>query len=388
MKLDKNKKYGLSLAGGGFKGSYQAGVIQALHDEGYEFSAIVGTSVGALNGVLVAQGDFDKMKAMWHSEESKYVFGLDSQSDKQGENNDTERAIKLNLNDINIFEIGKKIFDFAQSKGIDSQILMDMIKRDSDEKSLREKDAKFGLVAINLTDKKVEEIMLDEMPEGQLADYLLATAFLPVFKKRKLHGKYYLDGGYINNTPTNMLVERGYKDIIEIRLSNKDKVKRFNANVTTLLPTEDLGQSIIYNQDKIANNYKLGYFEGLRFAKNAHGYKYLIEGEKTESFFVSKFLELEANIIFEYDIDMEKYESIEKAIISELVYDLAKKLDLKKSFSYEKLYISIIEYAANYLEIERFKPYKFDEFEKLILDNYDKEKCQDRMVHLAINLIS
>ncbi len=379
MNLDINKEYALCLSGGGYKGSYQAGAIKALHDEGYKFNAVVGTSVGALNGVVVAQNEFDKLKPMWDNEDSQHVFATD--------NKDIEKAIKLNLKEINIFELGKGIFDLAQQKGLDIEPLMEIIKESIDEDKLRKENAKFGLATINLSDKKTEEVMLEDMPQGQLADYLMATSYLPIFKKVKLHGKYYLDGGYYNNTPTNMLVERGYNDIIEIRLNNKEKIKRYNANVISLIPSEDLGSSIVYDKKVIDYNYQLGYYDGLRLAKNAHGYKYIIVGDKTEKFFINKFIDLEAHILFEYEVDMDKHESVEKAILDNFVYDLAKKLGIRKTFSYEKLYISLLEYTANYFNIERFKVYTFEEFENLILKEYNKNKPKDQLVNLTMNLV-
>ena len=58
---------GLVLAGGGAKGAYQVGCWQALRECGVsDFASIAGTSVGALNAVLVAQGDCDKAQAVWH----------------------------------------------------------------------------------------------------------------------------------------------------------------------------------------------------------------------------------------------------------------------------------------------------------------------------------
>ena len=54
-----NKKIGLVLSGGGAKGAYQIGVWQALLDLGIAplITGVSGTSVGAINGVLFAQGD-------------------------------------------------------------------------------------------------------------------------------------------------------------------------------------------------------------------------------------------------------------------------------------------------------------------------------------------
>lgn len=58
-------KTALVLSGGGAKGAYEAGCIRALQEMGYEFDLVCGTSIGALNGLLVAQKDFDSMYRMW-----------------------------------------------------------------------------------------------------------------------------------------------------------------------------------------------------------------------------------------------------------------------------------------------------------------------------------
>lgn len=47
-------KYGLVLSGGGSKGAYESGCMKALQELGYHFDIVTGTSIGALNGLLVA----------------------------------------------------------------------------------------------------------------------------------------------------------------------------------------------------------------------------------------------------------------------------------------------------------------------------------------------
>ena len=60
------KKRALVLSGGGTKGIYQAGAIEALKDLGlYDFDMIIGTSVGALNAMFLVQDEFDKMLDMY-----------------------------------------------------------------------------------------------------------------------------------------------------------------------------------------------------------------------------------------------------------------------------------------------------------------------------------
>jgi predicted acylesterase/phospholipase RssA len=59
-------RIGLVLGGGGAKGGYQIGCWKALRECGVaNFDAIAGTSVGALNAVLVAQDEFDKAESIW-----------------------------------------------------------------------------------------------------------------------------------------------------------------------------------------------------------------------------------------------------------------------------------------------------------------------------------
>ena len=44
----------LVMQGGGAPGAYQAGAYQALHEAGVEPDWIIGTSIGAINGAIIA----------------------------------------------------------------------------------------------------------------------------------------------------------------------------------------------------------------------------------------------------------------------------------------------------------------------------------------------
>ena len=44
----------LVLQGGGALGAYQVGVYQALHEAGIEPAWVIGTSIGAINGAIIA----------------------------------------------------------------------------------------------------------------------------------------------------------------------------------------------------------------------------------------------------------------------------------------------------------------------------------------------
>ena len=54
------EKNALVLSGGGSRGGYEIGVWQALRELGVPIHIITRTSVGALNGAMVVQDDFDR----------------------------------------------------------------------------------------------------------------------------------------------------------------------------------------------------------------------------------------------------------------------------------------------------------------------------------------
>lgn len=56
----------LVLSGGGSRGAYQAGCWSALHDTGWRPDLVVGTSVGAINGAMIAaRTPAHEMKGWW-----------------------------------------------------------------------------------------------------------------------------------------------------------------------------------------------------------------------------------------------------------------------------------------------------------------------------------
>ena len=70
-------KKGLVLEGGGTKGAYQIGAYEALRDLGIKITGIAGTSIGALNGAFIAQGDFESMKDIWVNYDYKSFMNID-----------------------------------------------------------------------------------------------------------------------------------------------------------------------------------------------------------------------------------------------------------------------------------------------------------------------
>lgn len=69
----------LVLQGGGALGAYQVGVYEALHDAGIEPEWVIGTSIGAINGALIAgnkpENRMQRLLSFWEQVEQKPFAG-------------------------------------------------------------------------------------------------------------------------------------------------------------------------------------------------------------------------------------------------------------------------------------------------------------------------
>jgi predicted acylesterase/phospholipase RssA len=73
----RHKRIGLVLSGGGAKGAYQVGCWKALRKYGVtNFAAVAGTSVGALNAVLIAANKCDLAESEWRGLDWREVIAL------------------------------------------------------------------------------------------------------------------------------------------------------------------------------------------------------------------------------------------------------------------------------------------------------------------------
>ena len=80
------EKIGLVLEGGGSKGAYQVGVLKALLENGYRFDAVTGTSIGALNGAILAQDGLDRLEDFWREVKISSIFDVSEEIAEKLEN--------------------------------------------------------------------------------------------------------------------------------------------------------------------------------------------------------------------------------------------------------------------------------------------------------------
>ncbi|HZX28582.1 MAG TPA: patatin-like phospholipase family protein [Telluria sp.] len=194
----------LVLQGGGALGAYQVGVYQALHEAGIEPDWVIGTSIGAINGAIIAgnrpEKRLERLQQFWHHMEhhSRAWFGHD------------RKVIALAT-------VGQGIPAFFKPnpmswRGLNARIDIDRAGYYTTE-PLRHTLAElvdFGYVNEQHTRLTVGAVnartgdmrYFDSRDEALFAEHVMASGALPpAFPAVRIDGEPYWDGGIYSNTP-------------------------------------------------------------------------------------------------------------------------------------------------------------------------------------------
>jgi NTE family protein len=260
------RKVGLVLSGGGVRGSYQMGAYLALYKNGIRFNAVVGTSIGSFNAAMIAANQAKKLLKFWENIDMTKFLEIDPVLTTKGIDKET------------VVAFAKTLKEKLNNNGFNIKPLKDELGNLLNEKKLRRSNIDFGLVTLNTETKKPLKVFLKDMPKGTVIDHILASCYLPVFKKEKLiDDNYYLDGGFIDNCPVEMLESLGYKNIYVINLKAIGITRKTNTKVIEIKPSRNLGSILATNQELIRNNIKLGYYDTLKVLNKLDGLDYNIK---------------------------------------------------------------------------------------------------------------
>ena len=286
LKFDTSKTYAIALEGGGAKGAYEAGVWKALDEAGVKYNAVAGTSVGALNGAMMAAGELDTAICLWENVKFSQVFDADDAQMK--------KIYDKDLEGLDVKGLLRDVVEIVKDGGLDIEPLRKMMETYINEEKIRNSDVDFFFVTYSLTDMEEVELSAKKLEEGKVIDMLLASAYVPVFRRKKLDGKDYVDGSVKNIVPIDSLLKRGYRDIIMIRIYGMGFEKKIqipeDANVITIAPREKLGGILQFDAESTKRDMTLGYFDGMRMLYGLAGEKYYIDRQWSEmqAYFVLK----------------------------------------------------------------------------------------------------
>lgn len=371
LKLDTSKVYAIALEGGGAKGAYQVGAWRALEEAGIRYNAVAGTSVGALNGAMMAMRDLPNAEKLWKDIRFSQVMNVDDETMRRIMNRDFENfgQVKTAL---------RTIVDIVRSGGVDVEPLRRLLAEWVDEEKLRATGVEFFLPTYSLTDREALEVVARDLPEGELAGMLLASAYFLAFKQEQIGGKYYTDGGVVDSIPISPLVKRGYKDIIVIRLNSLGIQKWVklpeDATLTTIAPIQDLGNMMNFSSEQSAANMVLGYYDAQKVLYGLSGTAYYIDRTYTEKQAYESLLQL----LNAQGLSL-------RQVNEEVLPKLAEKLRCRGD--YYDLYLAVMERLAQSCSLVPFKIRTDEEFhaEVMALRNDDIPDKPDKILDLFLS---
>lgn len=263
------------LGGGGSKGSYQIGVWQALRELELDYGVVTGTSVGALNGALMAQGEFEAAwELWWNMDNSRVLEGVPSAE---------------NTLDSRIAVYRAFVREMMTGGGLDISPLEGTIRSILDEEKLRGSGVEYGIVTVDMERFTPVRMFLRDMPPGSAADYMIASAScFPAFKPRTIEKARFIDGGYYDNLPLEMATRAG-PPLSEIWAVDVDGIgirRPFRPDVPLHLVHScwDLGNFLIFEKEQSRRNIRLGYLDTLKEAGRCDGRAYAFPAGERERF--------------------------------------------------------------------------------------------------------
>ena len=358
--IDLTVEYGLVFDGGGARGAYQIGAWKALREAGVKLNAVAGTSVGALNGALVCMGDEEKAEDIWSKMTFSNVMDVDDEW--------MERFFRK---ETTIREFLNEGWSRLKDGGIDITPLKKLIHEVIDEEKIRKSSIEFCLLTFSVSDFKELDLSVEDIPEGMLEEFLLASAYLIGFKNERLHGKKYIDGGVINNVPLSSLVKRGYENIIEVRIygpGREPRVKMPDTGVKYEIgPRVKLGSIIEFSGKRSRQNMKIGYYDAKRMLYGLEGFIYYVDQTYDDLY---------------YEELMSGIKEIEKA-------EIAFALKLSLGHSDKELFMGMLEAAAKLLHVPKYQIYTVDQLYDIVYSKYEilSDKLRlPRFVHILTGL--
>jgi NTE family protein len=212
----KRQSIGLVLEGGGALGLAHIGVLQWMEEHQIPVDYIPGTSMGGLVGGIYATG-------MNPGEVSELVGNIDWDGVIRGETDFRDLSFRRKEDRQQYpatFEFGLRHgvnFPGGFNSGHKVGLILDRVSLPySTLKSFNDLPTPFRCVSTELTER--EKYVFKD---GPLSDALRATMSIPgFFTPVKLNHKIYVDGGLLDNLPTDVAREMGAQHIIAVHLQN------------------------------------------------------------------------------------------------------------------------------------------------------------------------
>ena len=199
----------LVLAGGSVKGAFQAGVIKALAEKGFQPDVIYGISAGSLNAAFL-------VNALGQQHVSGQAISFQQAADDLWDFWETRITRPDCLSKpLSIFELGWTALTKKFRGLVSSDPLRALIQEVLSLRNLQASPVGLHVGAVNIMEGRIHYV---DPSTPDFLDYLLASSavpiLMPVVKIRGEDRRSYLDGGLRDVTPVKKALDDGGKHIV------------------------------------------------------------------------------------------------------------------------------------------------------------------------------
>ena len=181
------------LGGGGVLGAVQVGMLRALFDAGVRPDLVVGTSVGAINGAVLAACPAaevaDRLESLWRSPDAAEVFAAGTVA--------------------RLRELAR-----TRTAAHSAEPLRRALVAQLDDRRIEDLPVPFQCCAA-----RIEDAAEHWFDRGPVVDAVLASAAVPGLLPAVRIGEYhYLDGGLVHSIPLGRAVELGAQRVFVLQV--------------------------------------------------------------------------------------------------------------------------------------------------------------------------
>nr|WP_281380042.1 patatin-like phospholipase family protein [Nocardioides ginsengisegetis] len=188
------------MGGGGVLGAVEVGMLRALFERGITPDLVLGTSVGALNGAMVARDptldSLERLTELWRgaSENSREVYG--------------DRALRTVRRAV---ATGTHIYS--------AKPLKKRLAEELGEITFEELPVRFQVCAAS-----IERAAEHWFETGRVVDAVVASAAVPgLLPPAKVGEEHFLDGGIVNSVPLGRAVQLGATTVYVLQVGRIDR---------------------------------------------------------------------------------------------------------------------------------------------------------------------
>ena len=249
-------KLGIALAGGGSKGAYEMGAWTALRELNVSYDIVTGTSIGAVNGIMLVQGDYEPCLDLWQKITAETVMknGLNLKHDMEY-----------------YFENRDQLLSFAKgyaaSHGADISPYIEILHKYIRPEAFLASDVDYAAVTARFPGMQYTEVRKSDMTPDTIWQCVLASSScFPVFPVCEIDGQSYIDGGYADNLPISAAFRMGADRVIAVALKQGVFEKKYANHplVTCIEPSRPLGGFLDFDREILDRNLKLGYTDTMK----------------------------------------------------------------------------------------------------------------------------